>query len=369
MLLSTRLARMLEEGPARGALDSASPRSLASRALAKTWGACVRVPRPLRLPRDRAVVCVGGATLGGSGKTPLALAYAVALSSVSGGDVVIVGHAYAARPCVARFVAPNDDVRVVGDEALACARALAMRAGVRVRVVVAPKRQAAIDFAAAHARVLVVDGAAQTSPVRATLALLALDAHAPWGSDALPPRGDLRATREALIDACDEIFILRDALDPVPPRITPTPHKPVHIVSVDGRGAFHRGELLSWRELRSLRVGLVTAIARPARVLAWLERRGVTPRIVEAGANHRPPRAPTPTPSQRLSRGAVDVWLATSKCATHLADEREGVPVAALEHVAGLTGQACGNILEKPGPRRPPSSNTIELASRSSNDS
>ena len=356
---------MLEDGRAPKALASTPATWLASRGLARAariWGACVRVPRPLRLPAGVEVVCVGGATLGGSGKTPLALAYAIELSRERDVDVVIVGHAYASRPGVARFVAPTDDVRVVGDEALACTRALATRAsdvvgvGARVRVVVAPKRQAAIDFAAAHARVLVLDGVAQTSPVRATRALLALDAHAPWGSDALPPLGDLRAPHAALFDACDEIFLLRDVLDPSPSarlraRIRSLTPKPIHVVPVFSRGALLRGELVSWRELSGARIGLVTALARPARVIAWLARRGITPRIVQSGCDHRAPQSAAEAPHAP----EVDLWLTTSKCATHLTDERQmraGAPVAVIEHEVGLTGQARGNTLEKPGPRR-----------------
>ena len=59
--------------------------------------------RPVRVPDGVRTVTVGGATLGGSGKTRIAIAIARALAS-RGERVVLVGHAYRARPVFARFV-------------------------------------------------------------------------------------------------------------------------------------------------------------------------------------------------------------------------------------------------------------------------
>ncbi len=124
------------------------------------------------------MVAVGGATLGGSGKTPLAIACAEAMAD--GARVAYVAHGYRARPeRAARRHAVDDDVATVGDEALVAARALAGRAS----VVVAPSRQAALELAAERADVVVLDGVLQThtaprhalSPRRST----PID---PWGA-------------------------------------------------------------------------------------------------------------------------------------------------------------------------------------------
>ncbi len=92
---------------------------------------------------------------------------------------------------------PTDPLDEVGDEALLASSELERLAGPSgrvARVVVAPTRAAAIDFAAGAADVIVIDGVAQTAPVPATLALLAVDADEPWGRAAtVPPWGDLRA--------------------------------------------------------------------------------------------------------------------------------------------------------------------------------
>jgi len=196
MSIASRIARALEDGALRAA---------PFRPLADAWGrvAARGVVRTLRLPEGARVFAVGGATLGGSGKTPLAIALALRERAA------IVGHAYRASPGRARWVSPDDDVAIVGDEALACARIIA-RAGGGARVAVAPTRQEAIDFAARDVHTLVLDGVAQTAPRRATCALLAVDAEEPWGAGAVPPLGDLRAPKDALFAASDATIAVRD---------------------------------------------------------------------------------------------------------------------------------------------------------------
>src|SRR5580693_1181686 len=128
------IARRLERGEPTGRLAN-----MASRA----WASTVRIERPLRWRSGVTVIVVGGSTLGGSGKTPLAVACAQVLRR-AGRRVALVGHAYRAHPGTARFVSPEDDVRSVGDEALECATRLSADG---VPVVVAETRQAALDLA------------------------------------------------------------------------------------------------------------------------------------------------------------------------------------------------------------------------------
>src|SRR5437660_8952765 len=104
-------------------LEAEGPRSRALEMLARGWemASAGRVVRPLSVPAGVRAVGVGGSTLGGSNKTPLAIALAKAIA-VQGEQVVFVGHAYRARPRIARLVSPGDDIREVGDEALLAAR-------------------------------------------------------------------------------------------------------------------------------------------------------------------------------------------------------------------------------------------------------
>jgi tetraacyldisaccharide 4'-kinase len=306
-------SRGLEEGRYDG---------FVARFLSRAWGVgSARVlVRTLRIPDGARVVAVGGATLGGSGKTPLAIACARELAR-QGARVALVGHAYRARPGRARVVRPGDALREVGDEALLAARALEP---IGVPVVVAPSRARAIALAARDAEVLVLDGVLQTSPVRVSLALLAVDAEEPWGhAQAVPPRGDLRAPIAALLAASDLVVAVGEN------------SSDARIVS---DGAHLGGTFLSWEALRSLRVGLACAIARPDRVSRFLGRRGIMPVATAFVRDH----AAIPARILRAHRRRVDVWLATPKCALHV--DPTCAPMATLEHELVCSGALCARL-------------------------
>jgi tetraacyldisaccharide 4'-kinase len=249
------VAQALEQGRWQGPL---------ARAAERLWaGAAARsIVRPLPRPADVRVVVVGGATLGGSGKTPLAIACARALAA-AGGRVAFVGHAYRGKPGRARIVHEDDPMSIAGDEALLASRALR---DLGVPVAVGPSRASAVAFAATLADVLVVDGLVQSAP-RATLALLAVDPQRPWGqARAMPPCGDLRAPVQALRRATDRVVAVGDGSTEA---------------ALVSRGVLFQerpeAPLLGWAELASLRVGLLVALGRPERVVESLARRGFTP--------------------------------------------------------------------------------------------
>jgi tetraacyldisaccharide 4'-kinase len=298
------------------------------------------VTRRLQAPEGVRVVAIGGATLGGSGKTPLAVACARELAS-AGARVALVGHAYRARPRRARVVCPSDDLDDVGDEALLAARAVAP-----VPVVVGPSRRAAIVRAAEVADVLVVDGVAQLAPGRATLALLAVDAEEPWGGEPLPlPRGSLRAPLSILLEACDAVV---PADDPISSRVERDIGRalagsghPDLWPSMISRPAVHawgdEGRGLTWEAVRARRVGLLTAMARPERMVRSLARLGVYPAVTVSVRDHgsftgRPRRL-----IERVDRDrGVDMWLASPKCVLHLDRDMPGIHVAVVSHEVTL---------------------------------
>lgn len=295
--------------------------------------------RRLTVPGGVPVVAVGGATFGGSGKTPLAIACAAELAR-AGAQVVLVGHAYRADPRRARFVRPGDALGQVGDEALLAARALEPTGA---RVVVAPSRQQAIALGVRGADVLVLDGVAQLAPSAAALALLALDAADPWGGrPAAPPIGRLRAPRSTLLAACDAVVPVGDAeevrsavpFDSVASVGASVGPRPMWPVRVEAQGAWaNGGTLLTWETLRALRVGLLVALARPERVVRGLERKGVFPRLIVRARDHGPFGARARRSAERpIAAGAIDLWLATPKCVLHAAWGLPGLPVAVLDH-------------------------------------
>jgi tetraacyldisaccharide 4'-kinase len=311
-------------------LESGTATSAWADPLARAWGAMVRLERPLHWRVGASVVVVGGSTLGGSGKTPLAIACAEDLHA-SGVKVALVGHGYRASPGRARVVSPEDDVRIVGDEALICARHFSP---LGVPVTVAKGRQDALDLALEHADVAVVDGPCQTKPRRATLALLAVDALEPWGSGRCPPRGDLRAPRSQLLSVADRVVVTGDVHAPRPLALPELEALPVDHAETVSRGAWLAGLLLEWESLRRLKVGLWTATARPHRILHALRSRGVMPEVIVSRADHARGDASRPTPASSL---CLDLWLASAKCRTHLPSVLEGVPVATLDHSVRLS--------------------------------
>jgi tetraacyldisaccharide 4'-kinase len=295
-------------------------------------------------PAERRLVSVGGATMGGSGKTPLALAcveyLAMARKTRAKSRVALVGHAYRARPERARVVDPADDVDAVGDEALACARELS-EAGSDAVVVVAPTRQQAVDLAATIADVIVVDGVLQTEPRRADLALLAVDRFAPWGAGECPPAGDLRAPVPWLMAAADAVvtigpegvpFCSAQAAPLAGGQRLPLTYA-AHELCL---GAHLDGRLLGWEDLSRVRVGLYTAVARPARLLARMGHRGVAPAAVVSSADHSAPSSAALRAVERaVQENGVELWVTTAKCRTRLGPSRArflgGAPVATLD--------------------------------------
>ena len=312
----TTIARWLEEG----ALSSPASRvvgrahaALAGRALA----------RPLLVPvrheanaRPLVTVTVGGSTLGGSGKTRVALACACELAS-HGANVVLIGHAYRASPRAARVVTPHDSLDDVGDEALACARELARTGARSVRVVVAPSRQAAVDFAVRlvpRVDAVVLDGPLQLSPARSSLSVLALDASAPWGAGAAPPAGDLRAAPEVLLAHADHVV----HVDATPRSVWfGSPARAIELASFASSFA-------------GARVGLFTALARPDRLVRALAAAGLDPHVVVRAADHGPLTDGLARVVAEADPG-VDSWLATSKCALHLERAALGERLAILD--------------------------------------
>jgi len=293
------LAEALERGahgiPLASALERAWEHTLGRAVVRKlTWPSHVRV------------IAVGGATLGGSGKTPLAIACAEELAS-RGASVALVGHAYRAAPRRARVVNGDDRLDEVGDEALLASRTLGPRG---VRVVVAPRRSEAVTLAAQLADVLVLDGVLQTAPVRASLALLAVDASEPWGrAIALPPRGDLRAPVSRLLGACDMLVAVGG-------ETLPGAH---HHVRTEIVGACVAGRLMTCDDLRRCRIGLLSALARPERVIRLLEQTGIKVQVVVRAPDHGPFARGQCEAVRRECRESVDLWLATPKCALHVA--------------------------------------------------
>ena len=86
------------------------------------------------------------------------------------------------------------------------------------------------------------------------------------------------------------------------------------------------GAPVSLASLASQRIGVVTAIARPDRVMRSLREHGIVPARVRHFADHDWPRAHEP---RRVSP-SLDAWVTTAKCATKIGVRYEGAPVVVV---------------------------------------
>jgi tetraacyldisaccharide 4'-kinase len=265
--------------------------------------------RHVELPRGVAVIGVGGSTLGGSGRTPVAIAVAHALAS-RGHSVALVGHGYGGDARSPRFVSVEESAAVVGDEALIAARALDGLA----TVIAGGGWRASLEAASLRARIVVVDRVLQTEPRPLACALLAVDSDQPWGSGRLPPWGDLVAPVDALRAAAD--VIVRIGTDEARSTLAPV-------------GAF------------TGRCGLVTSLARPHRVLHSLAAGGVSPVFHVERSDHAPlRRAEADRLADLAHRRNLVRWVVDAKTAVwcgELGPRALGVPTIALDHRVELS--------------------------------
>jgi tetraacyldisaccharide 4'-kinase len=276
------------------------------------------------------VIGVGGATLGGSSRTPIAIAIAAWFAEQRQRVALLVGgHGGAlARGATVEVQGAGASSRIVGDEAVMAKRRLPA-----VAVFASRSRSQALGRLAASRAfdVVVVDGLLQTEPSRLSLSVLALHASRPWGAGAVPPLGDLRASPDALVAACDVMACVGEAApsSPTVPAFAEAYGRPLW--RWDEYMRIARNEEWSPAEV----LGLLVSVARPERVIAGLARLGIQPRVVVRAVDH------APAPSLRRARtfgdrGGVTRWLATAKCLAAPEMERAtvelGAPIDVISH-------------------------------------
>ena len=211
------------------------------------------------------VIFVGNITVGGSGKTPFVLALAAALK-LRGAKPVIACRGDGGRLRQPRRVTPDAAPDLVGDEALMMAQAAS------VPVIAGRDRVAAAALAATLGDVMILDDGLQYLKLARTAGRscdVVLLPGAGVGNGALLPIGPLREPLSALARA-DIIVISGDGdpsalLDAV--RDTPRFHWRAAFGGLDDVMATNA-------PLTPCAIHLVTAIARPHRVVAMLEAEG-----------------------------------------------------------------------------------------------
>jgi tetraacyldisaccharide 4'-kinase len=165
--------------------DGLLPRLLLPAALLYRFGGAVKAAmvKPWRAPVP--VVCIGNLTLGGAGKTPVALAVADRLRA-RGRRVHFLIRGYGGRARGPLLVDPDrHDAGDVGDEALLLTRAAPTWVG-------GDRRRSATAAVAAGADVLVMDDGFQNRSLAKDLSLVVIDLDGGFGNRRVFPAGPLR---------------------------------------------------------------------------------------------------------------------------------------------------------------------------------
>jgi tetraacyldisaccharide 4'-kinase len=170
-------------------------------------GAALRAAttRPYRAPVP--VVCVGGVTLGGAGKTPVAIAILQHLRS-KGVEAHGLSRGYGGRRSGPLLVDPEaHDARDVGDEALLLARA--------APTWIAKSKVAGLRAAArAGAGFVVLDDGYQNPTIHKDLNLVLIDAASGLGNGRVFPAGPLRESARSAMRRADAVVLVSTGPDP-----------------------------------------------------------------------------------------------------------------------------------------------------------
>ncbi len=177
------------------------------------------------------VICCGNVTVGGAGKTTLALDIAARLAARGiAAHMLLRGYGGSSRGV--HRVDPKDPVRLVGDEAL-------LLAAVAPTWIGADRAASARAALAAGAQALVMDDGLQNPTLQKTLSLLTIDGAFGFGNRRVMPAGPLREPVAAGAARCqvavligpDQTGVL-DLLPPVLPvlraRLVPGPEIAAH---------------------------------------------------------------------------------------------------------------------------------------------
>lgn len=269
------------------------------------------------------VICVGNATVGGAGKTTVALDIAARLAGLGRRPHLLI-RGYGGRVRTTHRVQPDDTAASVGDEALLLARVAPTWVG-------ADRAASAQAAAGAGADVLVMDDGLQNPTLLQDFSVLVIDGETGFGNGRLLPAGPLREPVGEAVARCGAAVLIG------PDRAGAAKRLSVPIL---------RASLVPGPEIAALagtRVLAVAGIGRPEKFFSMLERAGVT-------VAHRAPRPD----HHRFSGPELDSLIAQAKreSLTPVTTPKDAVrlplPYRAAFHVvtAGLTWEDESRLLE-----------------------
>jgi len=151
------------------------------------------------------VICVGNATLGGTGKTPV-VAYLLQSMRRLGVEAHGLSRGYGGREKGPTAVDPDHTAVDVGDEPL-----LLRRHG--PVWVAAGRDEGALTAVNNGARVIIMDDGHQNPLLEKTLSLLVVDAETGFGNGCVFPAGPLREDLDAALERTDAVILMKPTLD------------------------------------------------------------------------------------------------------------------------------------------------------------
>lgn len=191
------------KAPGFWSTDGPLPRLLSP--LSAVWTAVGRARRQSATPYRPTIplICVGNAVVGGSGKTPVALALAAEIKAL-GLSVGFLTRGYSGRERGPLRVVPAiHDADAVGDEPLLLARS-------GVTVVSRDRAAGARLLEAEGVQVIVMDDGLQNLSVAPTASLLVVDGGSGFGNGRVMPAGPLREPLADALARVDAVALVGD---------------------------------------------------------------------------------------------------------------------------------------------------------------
>jgi tetraacyldisaccharide 4'-kinase len=217
------------------------------------YGASVAWKHRFQSPyRSRAfVICLGNLTVGGTGKTPLAIALARMLQSEHI-EVAVLTRGYARNRGNALLVDPQKHgVEVVGDEALLLAKAAPT-------IVARNRADGACVAETRGARAIVMDDGHQNFTLAKDLSLVVVDGGSGFGNRRMIPAGPLRESVRQGLGRADGVILMGEGTPALP----------------DFGGPVLRARLVSDRRFDGERLTAFAGIGRPEKFFAMLRALG-----------------------------------------------------------------------------------------------
>ena len=169
------------------------------------WAAARRIKTTESYDVGLPVICVGNATMGGTGKTPVAI-YLLKSFRRLGIDVVGLTRGYGGQEKGPMPVHSNHTAQDVGDEPLLLAR--------HAPVWVSAGRDDGARAARSHgAKVIVMDDGHQNPQLQKTLSLLVVDAEIGFGNGCVFPAGPLREKLAPSLGRADAVILMKPSPD------------------------------------------------------------------------------------------------------------------------------------------------------------